>query len=120
MALDVLQEFQLVEIADYLDELTPKRPRSVEEEYWRRLIAEGAKERDRAVQAAFKFTNSEVEGFAMALYRDESPGFVLLKRLRSRKLAIDVFVRLLRKIRCQGAINVIEPAGKNQCNEARR
>lgn len=113
MTLETLQKSQLKEIGDYLDDLTPKRRGRVEEEYWRLLIAAGSKARDAATRAAFDFTNSEVEGFAMAQYRrgNKSPGLALLKRLMRSELTVDAFVKLLKEIRCQGAVNVFVPAG---------
>lgn len=113
MTLETLQKSQLVEIGNYLDGLTPKRRGHVEEEYWRLLITAGSSAGDATTRAAFDFTTSEVEGFAMAQYRkgNQSPGLALLSRLRQSELTAAAFVKLLREIRCQGAINVFVAAG---------
>lgn len=99
-----LTEQNLREMASALDEFEE----SSREEYWRLLV-------DQLPRGSFQ--NWEVERFAVAALQDQSPSLLLLDVVQQRELVstMEELVIVLKRIRCQRAVNVLALKCKTKC-----
>lgn len=99
-----LTEQSLREMASALDEFEE----SSREEYWRLLV-------DQLPRGSFQ--NWEVERFAAAALQDQSPSLLLLDVVQQRELVstMEELVIVLKRIRCQRAVNVLALKCKTKC-----